>query len=441
MIKRVLLGLFMLTTISQFSQAQDLDKQRLDIYFQTLERNKKFMGSVAIAKEGKMLYAKAIGFSDVEKSEKADESSKYRIGSISKTFTAALVLKAVEEKKLALNQTIQKYFPTIKNADKITLTDLLYHRSGIHNFTDDESYLKWYTKPKTEAEMVAIIAAGGSDFTPDSKSDYSNSNYVLLSYVLEKAYNQPFHKILSNVIIQPLELNNTSFGGKIDGTKKECYSYKFTGNWEKEAETDPSIPMGAGAIVSTPTDLVKFMEALFNSNKIISPKSLEIMKTIKGEYGMGLFQVPFLDKKGFGHTGGIDGFSSVLCYFPEDKVAVALTCNGSNYSNNDIMIAMLSSVYGKQFSIPEFKTFDISSSDLDKYLGTYASKQLRLKLTVTKNGNTLIAQGTGQPSFPLEAIEKDHFKFTQGGIEILFNIADKTMELKQGGVSYSFNRE
>lgn len=441
MIKSVLIGLFMMTATSLFSHAQDLEKQRLDIYFQTLERNKKFMGNVAIAKEGKLLYTKAIGFSDVEKSEKADENSKYRIGSISKTFTAALVLKAVEEKKLVFNQTIQKYFPAIKNADKITLTDLLYHRSGIHNFTDDESYQTWYTKPKTEAEMIAIIAAGGSDFAPDSKNEYSNSNYVLLSYILEKAYNLPFNKILNNAIIQPLELNNTYFGGKINLEKQECYSYKFTGNWEKEAETDLSVPMGAGAIVSTPTDLVKFMEALFNSSKIISPKSLEIMKTIKGGYGMGLFQVPFNDKKGFGHTGGIDGFSSVLYYFPDDKVAVALTCNGSNYSNNDIMIAMLSSVYGKQFSIPEFKTFDVTSSDLDKYLGTYATKQLPLKLTITKNGNTLIAQGSGQPSFPLEAIEKDQFKFTQGGVEIIFNIADKTMELMQGGVSYSFNRE
>src|SRR5690606_16393678 len=107
---------------------------------------------------------------NLENNLKATENSKYRIGSISKSFTAVLVLKAVEDKKLSLNQTINKWFPTIPNAGKITVKQLLSHRSGIHNFTNDADYVTWNTQPKSESEMVEIIAKGGSDFEPDSKA-------------------------------------------------------------------------------------------------------------------------------------------------------------------------------------------------------------------------------------------------------------------------------
>src|SRR5690606_17415340 len=164
--------------------AQTFDKEKLDSYFDALEANDKFMGSAAIAKNGEIIYTKAIGYSDVESKTKPDANTKYRIGSISKTFTAVLVLKAAEEKKLNLNHTIHKYFPNIANSKKITISNLLNHRSGIHNFTNDDIYLEYNTQPKTEAEMVAIIAEGGSDFEPGTKAEYSNSNYVLLSFIL-----------------------------------------------------------------------------------------------------------------------------------------------------------------------------------------------------------------------------------------------------------------
>ena len=97
-------------------------------------------------------------------------------------------LKAVENNKLELDTTIDKWFPTIPNADKITVKQLLNHRSGIHNFTDDNDYLNWNTQRKTEKEMVGIISKGGSDFSPGSKAEYSNSNYVLLTTLLKKLF-------------------------------------------------------------------------------------------------------------------------------------------------------------------------------------------------------------------------------------------------------------
>ncbi|KAA5533550.1 beta-lactamase family protein [Taibaiella lutea] len=419
--------------------AQRVNTAKLDSLFQVLADKDKYMGSIAISANGELLYTKAIGKADIATNKPATTQTEYRIGSISKMFTSCLVFKAVEEHKLSLSQTIDKYFPAIENAGKITIGDLLSHRSGIHNFTDDENYLTYNTEAKTEQQMIDIIAKGKSDFEPGSKASYSNSNYVLLSYILEKTYKKPYKELLNARIIKPLGLKHTYFGGKTNLQNNESYSYSFTGKWNKESETDLSIPMGAGSVLSTPSDLVVFIEALF-ANKIISNESLQQMTTIKDGYGMGIFQVPFHSKKGFGHTGGIDGFSSAVAYFPADKVSVAITSNGGVYDNNDIVIAALSDYYGMPYEIPAFNTVALQSSDLDKYLGEYSSPDLPLKISVTKDGNKLIAQATGQSAFPLDATETDKFEFLQAGIKLEFLPAEKKMILKQGGGKFTFTR-
>lgn len=439
MIKTILTTVLLLT-LGQIGFSQNLDKAKLDNYFNTLEQNNKFMGSVAVSKNGEIIYTKSIGLADVENNVKATENSRYRIGSISKTFTAVLVLKAVEDNRLDLNQTIDKWFPTIANAKKITIKHLLSHRSGIHNFTDDKDYLTWNTQPKTEKEMIEIIATGGSDFNPDSKAKYSNSNFVLLSYILEKTFAKSYSDLLQELIVKPIGLTNTYVFGKINPKNNECKSYRFARTWKLEPETDFTIPLGAGAIISTPRDLTKFADALFGG-QLLTNESLELMKTIKDGYGIGLFQIPFYKSLSYGHTGGIDGFSSVYSHFTDDKISYALISNGTNFNNNDISIAVLSAVYNKPYEIPVLTTYILASEDLDKYLGVYASKQIPLKITITKDGNTLIAQGTGQPAFPLEATEKDKFKFDKAGAKFEFTPTEKTMVLFQGGGQIKFTKE
>jgi len=439
--KKAILTTALLLTISQIGLTQtNFDKNKLNNYFNVLEENNKFMGSVAVSKNGEIIYTKTIGLADVENNKKATENSKYRIGSISKSFTAVLILKAVEEKKLSLNQPIDNWYPKIKNAKKITIEHLLRHRSGIYNFTNDKDYLTWNTQPKTEKEMVEIITKGGSDFNPDSKAEYSNSNFVLLTYILEKTFKKSYSDLLQEFIIKPIGLTNTYVFGKINPNNNECKSYRFVGSWKAENETDFTVPLGAGALTSTPTDLTKFADALFNG-KLLTNESLEIMKTIKDGYGLGLFQLPFYESVGYGHTGGIDGFSSIYSYFPDEKISYALTSNGTNMNNNDISIAVLSAVYNKPYEIPVFTTFNLKSEDLDKYLGVYSSKQIALKITITKDGNTLIAQGTGQPAFSLEATEKDKFKFDPAGVKLEFNPSEKKMILYQGGRQIEFTKE
>ena len=117
--RNIISTLLLISFLALQGIAQNFDKAKLDAYFDSLDKNGKFMGSVAVSRNGEIIYSKSIGFSDIENKVKANENSKYRIGSISKTFTTILVMKAVEDKKLALNQTIDKFFPEIKNAGKI----------------------------------------------------------------------------------------------------------------------------------------------------------------------------------------------------------------------------------------------------------------------------------------------------------------------------------
>lgn len=423
------------------SFSQNIDKEKLDAYFNTLDKEHKVMGSFAIAEHGKVIYSNTIGFSDVENNKKADLNTIYRIGSITKTFTAVLIMKAVENNKLSLDTKLSQFFPQIKNAEKITIESLLDHRSGIHNFTDDALYGTYYTQAASEEKLVDVIQKGGSDFEPDSKFSYSNSNYSLLGFILEKVYKKPYAKLVEEYITIPLQLKYTKVGRKIEPSKNVANSYTYENNkYVKSSETDMSVPIGAGNLVSTPSELIAFMDGLV-SGKLISKESLGKMRNFKEHYGFGLAEVPFGDKKGFGHNGGIDHFSSILYYFPDGEKSFAMISNQSSFDNNNISIAALSAAYGKDFEIPSFKVITISENELQQFVGTYATANMPMKINVFIKDKILMAQATGQSAFALEATSKTSFKFDKAGIVLDFNPAKKEFVLSQGGNKIIFVKE
>ena len=429
--------LFVLFSVTSFAQEKKF--LALDSLFQILDENNRFMGTLSISESGKIIYSKSIGKDDVASGKLSNNLTKYRIGSISKMFTACIIFKAIEEEKINLNQTIHRYFPKIENAKKITIANLLNHRSGIHNFTSDTSYLSYYTTLKSNDEMLKIIEALGSDFKPNSRFEYSNSNYILLTFILEKIYGKSYEELLSAKIIQPLGIKNTYFGKKLSIENNECYSYRYSGQWDLEKETNSYVALGAGGLVSTSEDLLFFITNLFDG-KIISTSSLEQMKSLQDGYGMGIFSVPFNEEKGFGHNGAIDGFSSFLYTFPEAKTSIALTSNGSRININDIAIAAMSACYNLPVELPSFYDVELISADLDKYLGTYSNAEMPIKIFITKDSLTLIAQATGQMSFTLDAIGKDKFEFAAVGVEIEFIPEKNLLILKQGGGEFTFTR-
>ena len=420
---------------------QSFNKEKLDSLLNLLAEKNKAMGSLAISKDGNIFYAKAIGYSQITPKQIASTiKTKYRIGSISKMFTATLIFQLVEEGKLDLSTPLDKYFPTVPNAQTITIGNLLNHRSGVHSFTNDSAYLNWMVEPKTKEEMISIISAGKPEFEPGTRTEYSNSNFVLLGYIAEEICNKPYGEVLQERICSRIGLEDTYYGGKTDVARNESYSYHFVSGWDQQPETDMSIPHGAGAIVSTSSDLVRFIEALF-AGRLISESSLNKMKTITDGLGMGLQQFPYDTKLVYGHGGAIDGFNSILCFFPEDKLAIAYCSNGTVYSINDILLAALSIYFNKPYSLPVFSTYAVRQEELDQYLGSYSSVQIPLKITITKNNDKLFAQATGQSAFPLDPAAANVFKFEMAGIVITF-IPDKhEFILEQGGGRYTYTKD
>jgi hypothetical protein len=201
-----------------------------------------------------------------------------------------------------------------------------------------------------------------------------------------------------------------------------------------------SIPHGAGAIVATPDALVGFLEELFK-NKLVTSESVELMKEMKDNYGLGLFRMPFYDKFAFGHNGSIDGFGSSMAYFVEDKLAIALCTNAQDYEMNEILIVVLSACFDRPVDIPDFKEIKLEPEVLNLYIGDYTSKEMPIAIKVFEEKGVLKAQATGQGSFNLTPETEHVFSFKTAGIVISFDPLNKSMKLQQGGRSFNFLRK
>lgn len=422
-------------------KAQSFDKAKMDSLFSIIENAEKGMGSISLFHDGKEVYNRSYGYADIENKIKADKETRYRIGSISKTFTATIIMKLIEEGKLSLTSALKDFYPQVENSDKITVEHLLQHRSGILNFTNSSDYIQWSIREHTKEHLLDRIVSKGVSFLPGEKHEYSNSNFVLLTFIAEDVSGKTFSDLLEQIIVKPCKLKNTYVGKKIGFQGHEAYSYKKISDWEKYAQTDMSVPLGAGSIVSTPYDLNVFLYNLF-SGKIVSEKSLGEMINLKDNFGFGLFKVPFYTMTGYGHTGGIDGFQANTYYFPESKVSVSLTENGVVYPLNDIIIGTLSIYFDKNYELPEFtEAIILKTEDLDQYLGVYSTAAFPLKITITKKRNILIAQGSGQPAFVLECFGENKFRYDPAKLKMEFIPDENKMILEQFGMTYEMKRE
>jgi CubicO group peptidase (beta-lactamase class C family) len=436
--KKSLSILFLFLSLSTF--AQEIRFTRIDSLLNYLYENDKFMGSLCIRQGDEVVFKQAYGFYDATKGLRANGATKYKIGSISKTFTATMIMQLVEEKKILLNTKLNRFFPKIDQSDKITIEHLLYQRTGIKDYANaDATLTDVLGKPNTKELILKKIENYSSMFEPDSQHEYSNSNYFILGLIIEKSTKKSFAENLKIRISDKLELKNTYYTNeKTDVTKRESYSYTFNGEyWDKIDEWNNDIAFSSGGIISTPEDLTKFIRSLFKGN-LVTPASLELMKTLKDTYGMALIRFPFGERKFYGHNGKIEGFGSTMGYYEKDDLSISLIVNGENYSQNDIMIGILSIYYKLPYPFPNFKKLDAEL--IQKYSGTFASKDIPLKITVFEKEGNLLAQATGQPSFPLTFSRDDVFVFAAAGIEMEFT-SSRSFILKQGGQKFNFTKE
>lgn len=433
--KKIFLFLAFAFSLPFFAQSEN-KLAKIDSLLTYLTSNNKFMGSVAIQENDKIVFEKAYGFADVKSKTKANPETKYKIGSITKMFTSVVIFQLIEEKKLTLDTKLSKFFPTIKNSENISIENLLEHSSGIYSFTNDADYKEYAKLTKTRAELMKKIKAGKPVFEPGESSEYSNSNFVLLGWIIEDLTKKTYVQNIDSRIVQKLGLKNTGFAS---GAKNEALSYHFKGkNWEQADKEDMSIPGGAGAILSSASDLTKFINGLF-AGKLISQPSVITMTTIEKGFGKGIFMMPFGERKFYGHTGGIEDFTSTLGFYPKEKLAISLLDNGQGYGMNDIMIGILSIYYKMPYRFPNVKTVDVAVATLKSYEGTYAAPNFPMKISIKEEDGILICQATGQDSFPLNALSETKFGFDPAGLELVF--APNAMTIFQGGQQFKLAKE
>lgn len=419
--------------------SQQTIDQQLDAYFDALDGH--FMGSIVVQQDGKTIYQRSLGWADVENQIPATAETQYRIGSISKTFTAVLVLKAAADGRLSLNDPIAKYFPDaqIPNAEQITIDQLLQHRSGLVDIVNDKpyEYLTYFTTPQTRQQILERVAAAGTNFEPGSEYRYCNTGYNLLGYILEDVWGKPFAEIVREQIVNPLDLRHTRYSEAINPQRGDARSYSLLDGWQVQPETDASVAIGAGALASTPADLAKFGTALVGD--IFGNNIFEQMKEVKDAYGRGLVQFTYGDQIGYGHAGLIDGFGSKLVVF--DNVTVAFCSNGADYDANLIVPTVLDVLNGKKIDLPKFdKYIKLSPEQLASYTGVYRCDALSMEVTVRVAGDRLSAQASGQSSFPLDAISADQFENATVGAVITVAPDRKKIILKQMGQEFEFAR-
>jgi CubicO group peptidase (beta-lactamase class C family) len=435
----VLVGAFAVALLAAGS-AQTLDKAKIDQFLDRLAAKNKGMGSVTVAKNGNVLYSHSFGYSYVNGTEKkpASAATRYRIASITKMYTAVMIFQLVEERKLTLGDTLDRFFPQIPNATRITIGQLLNHRSGIHDIEPDGS---WGMQARTKDEVVARIAQGKPDFEPDAKHQYSNAGYVLLGQIIEKVAGKPYQDALKERISSKVGLNDTYYVavGNSDPARNESLSYRYFGELKEANELDFSVPGGAGSIVSTPTDMTKFIQALFDL-KLVSANNLKQMMSMREDEGMGMEQFSFAGKTFYGHTGGSGSSGAWLAYCPEEKVAFAYATNMKIYPVVDIVRGIFDIYWNRPFEIPTFDPVEVSAEILDRYVGVYSTPGAPVKLTITRKGATLYFQPPGESAVPLEATAQDKFKIDPG-VFFEFDAAKGQMTIRRPNGERVFTKE
>jgi D-alanyl-D-alanine carboxypeptidase len=416
----------------------DINKARLDSLFSLIENNDKGMGSISIFENGKEVYQKNYGFASLEHNIRSQSETRYRIGSISKVFTAVTVLKLAENNLLSLNDPLSLFFPDVTHAESITIEHLLRHQSGIFNFTSNPDFLIWLTEAHTRHEILEKIMATENVFLPGEITEYSNSNYVFLTFIAEDVTGKNFAELIDEYVARPLGLTNTYVGTETPSNEASSY-HKYV-SWALQPITHMSVPVGAGAIISTPTELNIFLNRLF-SGDLLSENSLKEMTTIESGFGLGLHQAPFHEYTAIGHSGGIDGFLSNAFYLPEKNLSVAFCTNAMDFHINEIMVGVLSILLDKDYFLPNFETISLTTEVLTTYAGVYSSPELPINLTISTQDNRLIAQGSGQPSFILEAFDTHQFRFNLAGLIIEFLPEKNMLILKQGEGVFEMSRE
>jgi CubicO group peptidase (beta-lactamase class C family) len=371
----------------------------------------KFMGAVLVAQDGKVLLDKGYGFANLEWEVPNTPTTKFRLGSITKQFTAASILLLEERGKLKIEDPVKKYMPDAPSAwDKITIFHVLTHTSGIPSFTGFPDYESRESQAMTPEKLVEWFRDRPLEFEPGTKWNYSNSGYILLGYLIEKISGQSYAEFVQQSIFTPLGMKDSGYDSNSAIIAHRAAGYApGKGGPANAGFVHMSIPFSAGALYSTTEDLLRWEQGLFGG-KVLKAESLVKMTTpFKQDYAFGLGVSTKNGHKMIAHDGGIQGFNTSLAYFPDDKLVVAVLANLNGPFAGQIAGNLAKVAHGEKVVLPtERKEITVSTEILKKYVGTYELTP-KFSLAITLEDGQLISQGTNQGKVPMFAESETMF--------------------------------
>lgn len=400
---------------------------------------KQFMGTVLVAQDGRVLLDKGYGFANLEWQIPNTPTTKFRLGSITKQFTAASILLLEERGKLKVEDPVKKYMPDAPAAwDKITIFNVLTHTSGIPNFTSFPDYRDTEAAATTPEKLVARFRDKPLDFEPGTKWNYSNSGYVLLGYLIEKISGQSYSDFVQQNIFAPLGMKDSGYDSNSSVIEHRAAGYTRSKDGTVNAGfIHMSIPFSAGALYSTSEDLLRWEQGLFGG-KVLKPESLAKMTTpFKDDYAFGLGVSATNGRKMIAHDGGIEGFNTSMAYFPDDKLVVIVLANLNGPFAGTIDHQLAQIAHGEKVVLPsERKEVKVSADILKQYVGTYELSP-DFSLVMTLEDGQLISQATNQGKLPLFAESETKFfpKVVDAQVEFFKNDKGEVthLVLYQGG--------
>lgn len=382
---------------------------RMEEVVQSYAASQSFMGTVLVEKDGKVIFDKAYGSADLEWSIPNATDTKFRIGSITKQFTAAAVVLLEERGKLKFDDPIGKHLPDLPLPwHKATIAQILNHTSGIYSYTSlpNGEFMRWKFTP---AQVIERIKDKPLDFPSGEKYAYSNTGYFILGMLIEKLGGQTYAQFLQDNIFTPLGMKDSGYDTEAAIIPRRAHGYERRGGVLVNAQfLDMAIPYAAGSLYSTTHDLLTWNRALL-AGKVVKPASFKRMTIpVKNDYGFGLIMQPLDGHRRIFHHGGINGFTSSLITYPDDRMTV-IVLNNAPGTSEGIATKLATLMLGKPVTLNIERTeVALDAKTLARYVGRY---QLRPEfvLEVALQNGKLVAQAATQPEIPIFAESQTRF--------------------------------
>ncbi len=385
--------------------------------------------AILVARDGEVIYRKAFGLADLELNVVMRPEMVFRIGSITKQFTAIAILRLMEQGKLSLRDEITKYMPDYPtHGHSITIEHLLTHTSGIKSYTNIPEFQAMMRTDMTPLEIIEKNKALPMEFAPGTRWNYNNTGYIMLGYIIEKVSGKTYAEYLQENFFTPLGMTSSYYGDDTRIIRNRASGYQPGKEGTVNADyLSMTLPYAAGSIMSTVDDLYKWNRAL-HSYKLVKKETLDKAHTVyilsdgkPTSYGYGWFMSELQGSPTIEHDGGINGFLTTSLYLPDQDLFVALFSNNNGIDPGFPALKIAAAAIGKPL---ETGAIEIDNETLDAYPGVYREDE-GITRVIIREDNQLYSQREGSTRLRIMPVAKDRFRFENSFTTITFTRSEK----------------